>query len=247
MRHVVPTNEFLFRTADPCERKQCTACKQTLPLESFYFSRGKHACECKSCIRQRQRNYNSRPEVRSKRLAEFGYVCSTDKRKEFDLINFHSSYVVSKSGCWEWVACLTHDGYGRLSSKELKRRIRSHRFSFYLHFGRLLKADEFVCHKCDNPLCVNPAHLYLGDAKDNCHDSMYRGTKAYKGAVGERNCKAKLDEDKVRNIRQQMAAGAKAKELSKVYGVSTTVINNIKNRVLLKHVEDKPVVEVVAQ
>ena len=78
---------------------------------------------------------------------------------------------VDTSGeCWEWTASTSHGGYGRINLPgSPKRSMGAHRYSFLLHYGPF---DQrlFVCHHCDNPGCVRPNHLFLGDAIDNAVD-----------------------------------------------------------------------------
>lgn len=72
--------------------------------------------------------------------------------------------------CWKWTASVTKDGYGRLHFNG--RNDMAHRVSFFIHKGRWPK--NLVLHKCDNPPCCNPKHLYDGTQKDNARDMVRR-------------------------------------------------------------------------
>jgi len=75
--------------------------------------------------------------------------------------------------CWGWNGALT-DGYGQLRFKLNGRMLRAHRVSYEIHFGKI-PAGMFVCHKCDNPICSNPTHLFLGTNLDNLNDCIKKG------------------------------------------------------------------------
>jgi hypothetical protein len=78
----------------------------------------------------------------------------------------------SPNGCWTWKGWKNAKGYGRFQI-ELNSVI-AHRVSFFLDTGTL-NENLLVCHSCDNPSCVNPAHLFLGTAKDNAYDCIAKG------------------------------------------------------------------------
>jgi hypothetical protein len=120
----------------------------------------------------------------------------------------------------------------------VKKRYRAHRFAFLLLHGDIPN-DLLVLHTCDNPICVNPAHLYLGTHQDNMDDKVRRGRQA-KGAThgsktkpesipkGERNGGAKLTPSDVRQIRRLFKAGCSSqKELARKFSVSPSQIYNI--------------------
>lgn len=103
--------------------------------------------------------------------------------------------------CWNWTASTDGGGYGKIGSgsrraKTLKT-LRASVVSWRLHFGAIPKG-AYVCHTCDNPLCVNPEHLYLGDSKTNMDDRVNRGRMP----VGSALPQAILNEEQVREIKR---------------------------------------------
>jgi hypothetical protein len=86
-------------------------------------------------------------------------------------VYFYSKTKVAPNGCWEWQLFRDKDGYGRLKVKQ--RMKRAHRVSFELSVGSTKNLS--VLHRCDNPPCVNPDHLFLGSMKDNMQDKLKKG------------------------------------------------------------------------
>lgn len=126
--------------------------------------------------------------------------------------------------CWEWNGGRNATGYGRTSfALKGKYNYLVHRLSYEHWVGDLLDS-EVVCHKCDNPPCMNPAHLFKGSHADNQHDAVAKQRNAF----GERNGHHKLTEDQVRSIRAAYVPRKVTQAyLGEVYGVSQTAIGLI--------------------
>lgn len=77
-------------------------------------------------------------------------------------------------GCWEWFGGASADGYGRFTHKG--RKLLAHRVSWEVHSGSIPRG-MLVLHRCDNPPCVNPSHLFLGTHKDNAQDRERKGRR----------------------------------------------------------------------
>ena len=137
-----------------------------------------------------------------------------------------------ENGCWVWVGATLPDGYGILSFKGKSHR--AHRLSYSLAVWEI-PVGVSVCHKCDNPACINPDHLFLGTQADNVHDCVRKGRRASK--KGTNNGRSKLSEKDVKRIRKIFAEGKKNKtEISKLFGVSDTLIGLIVRRKSWPHV-----------
>lgn len=120
-------------------------------------------------------------------------------------------------GCWEWNGTRDGFGYGLFDYKG--KRYRAHSLALVLA-GHTPRDGEVACHKCDNPKCVRPDHLYFGTARDNVHDAMNRGRLP----KGERHGQAKLTEDQVYQIRQ---ASGSYTAIANQFGLSRASVTRI--------------------
>lgn len=128
----------------------------------------------------------------------------------------------SDGECWPWTGHLLPDGYGVISIRRVNKR--AHRVSYELAYGAIPEGMH-VCHHCDNPPCVNPAHLFLGTNADNVADKTSKGRAA--SMPGSKNPSAILDEDTVRLI---LADAGTHAELGRKYGVSRSTISLLRRR-----------------
>lgn len=131
--------------------------------------------------------------------------------------------VKKTEGCWEWIGP-TYRGYGRLWHNG--KTIRAHRASWLIHRGDI-PSGMFVCHRCDNPKCVKPDHLFLGTHQDNMNDKVQKGRCARLDRSGEKSGSAKLTAADVRCIRQRLRP---QRELATEYGVDPSTISDIQRR-----------------
>ena len=140
----------------------------------------------------------------------------------------------SESGCWMWVAYRDKDGYGCLSLPGRRGgSIHAHRFSWMLHNGPI-PTGMCVLHKCDNPQCTNPKHLFLGTKRDNWHDMKNKGRWKPGGQPpGEKHSRSKLCENDIREIRRSSLSGP---QLARKFNVRKQTIYGIRNRQNWKHI-----------
>jgi hypothetical protein len=134
---------------------------------------------------------------------------------------------VDKSGdCWLWTGGKHDFGYGIFSPGRYTR-IYAHRFSYELHYGPV-PDGLYVLHRCDNPPCVNPAHLWLGTHLDNTADRHRKGRSRGHDLIGEDHPRAKLTAAQVHDIRERYASGqASGVQLAREFGVRPTNISRI--------------------
>jgi len=120
--------------------------------------------------------------------------------------------------CWKWRGVPTDKGYGRVNVRG--RYLYAHRLAYALTQGDPGKME--VCHRCDNPLCCNPRHHWLGTQSDNAADMVTKG----RSAAGENHSQAKLTAEAVQAIRE---SSSYQREIARQHGVSFTTVHQIKS------------------
>ena len=136
------------------------------------------------------------------------------------------SKVYRTGECDIWLSTQTSSGYGRMSVDNTQ--CFAHRLAWMYEHGDI-PDGMLVCHKCDNPLCVNPQHLFLGTTQENTGDRQAKGRQAN----GERQHLAKLTASDVIAIR---ASGKLLRELAAEYGVSIATVSHVKRGDTWKHI-----------
>lgn len=151
----------------------------------------------------------------------------TDKRKQ----KFWSN-VNKTPTCWLWTRKPGMDGYGKVSFTEGDNKItyRAHRFAHLITKGD--PANNLVCHTCDNPICVNPDHLFLGDNTTNQQDMISK--RRDNRAKGEGL--SKLTDNEVLEIRRRAANKEKQNALAVEFGLTKNGIWHIVHRTTWKHI-----------
>lgn len=133
--------------------------------------------------------------------------------------------VVKADGCWGWSGTRNQYGRGQISrgGRYGKLAMASH-VSWELHHGQI-PTGLWVLHKCDNPTCVNPQHLFLGTHQDNMDDAKAKGRMRGGHPPGERHPAAKLTTEQVIAIRED---GRSQSKIAAAYGVTQSHISAIK-------------------
>jgi hypothetical protein len=132
-------------------------------------------------------------------------------------------YAVAENGCWNWIAAKDKDGYGMLSHHRGKQ-IRAHRASYEFHVAKI-PAGLLVCHSCDNPSCINPAHLFVGTSKENTHDMLRKKRRPV--LRGENHPSAKLTNDQVNQIKQLRSENRPLKDIANQFNISFQTVSSI--------------------
>lgn len=187
-------------------------------------------CEKKSvalglCVNHWRRNkkYGSPVAVKS----HSGLMRGLSVQQRFD------RQVKKSGGCWLWAAATDKNGYGifRATVAGVEHK-RAHRASWALSTGQVLAAGDIICHKCDNPRCVNPEHLFVGTHLDNMRDKIAKGRARV--AVGTATGHAVLTEEQARSV---LADPRPYAQIAADYGITASTVGSLKQRKSWKHID----------
>lgn len=134
--------------------------------------------------------------------------------------------------CWEWRAGISSNGYGQSYFFGKTQGKGAHVISWTLTNG---PTNLHVLHHCDNRLCVNPSHLFIGSNLDNTKDRDTKGRHKGGRSPGVMNKGAKMSEEDILKIRGMAAGGMTQKSIAKIYNLHHDTILKIVNRKLWKH------------
>ncbi len=135
------------------------------------------------------------------------------------------------SECWVWTRYRDRDGYGVFDPSRENGERRAHRWSWILFRGTIPNGLD-VLHRCDNPPCVRPDHLFVGTTQANVADKVAKGRHAH----GERVGGAKMTPEAVREMRRLRDGGMLLDALSALFGVHVTTVSHICRRETWRHV-----------
>lgn len=124
--------------------------------------------------------------------------------------------------CWPWIGGKHRHGYGGVYVG--KRHVKAHRLAWEVANQTSVPSGMFVCHRCDNPSCVNPSHLFIGTAAENNADKAKKGRAPQ--FFGTANPAARLTDEQVSAI---LADARQQRDIARAYGISQGSVSRIKN------------------
>ncbi len=145
---------------------------------------------------------------------------------------YNQKIIKNYNGCWQWTGTINDHGYGMMYHKN--KPIGLHRVSWLIHKGEIPK-DKWVLHHCDNRICSNPEHLYLGNAQDNTNDMIKRKRTNYRtGFISKRR---QLNDEIVKLIKKDLLDNKMTmREISRKYNCHSGTVSEIYKNNIYKSV-----------
>lgn len=162
----------------------------------------------------------------------------SELEKRERLLKSFEKHVIRQDGCWGWKGPIDHGGYPVMSCKRSIGPDRGHKASWVIHKGPL-KKGKHICHSCDNPICTNPDHLWIGTHKENNDDKIKKGRANWvkpPHKPGSLNGSSKLKEEQVIEIKKLLDEGKSCYSIGPLFGVSKQTILRIKKGTHWSHV-----------
>lgn len=209
--------------------KRCYSCGIEKLLTEFHKAANTASGRCGSCKtcrnaaykRYSQANRKQHPELELTAKDAVRFWSKVDRKNDLD-------------ECWNWLAGCFSFGHGQFRIGGIGgTNAHAHRISYILTYGSI-PDNLHVLHKCDNPKCVNPNHLFLGTNQDNVADMVRKGRQARQ--KGELCCTAKLKEADVLAIRRLYKSGVSQRAIAKEYGVGQQLVSLIVSKKRWSHI-----------
>lgn len=163
----------------------------------------------------------------------FKWATATEEEKLKRMEDSFERMVIRQKGCWGWKGITHHSrGYGRLNFKSKNTTIAAHRASWMIYRGSIPDGLH-VLHKCDNPSCTNPDHLFIGTNFENVRDMVYKNRQAKGSYAGT----SKLNEEQVLEIKSQLSGGIDKKTIAAEFGVTKECVYHIQIGKTWKHIQ----------
>lgn len=226
--------------------KLCKSCNKHKSLDLFYYDKNRRILftfckECKNKISSDWAKQNPekikkiQKRFSIKRYSRCCSVCNTvfirnsmSKVCSLKCRVLEGISIDKETLCWIWKKLKAGD-YGKVRWNS--KTISAHRASYIVFKGEI-PGGLWVCHSCDNPLCVNPDHLFLGTPKENTKDAREKGRINHKGI---HNWSAKLTNEQVNEIRKLRESGFTYNRLSKIFNCSIVHIWKIIKKKVRNH------------
>lgn len=202
----------------------CLTCHKEFPIK-------RNSCKGKFCSSKCVRYQGSKESLKT-RLGKGFWKTATEEQKLQRTKEIYGKLVIRSDGCWGWKNKALSSGYAVVNCGANNPKL-AHRISWIIHNGAIPKG-LWVLHRCDNPICTNPEHLFLGTPKDNTVDMMTKGRK--KWAIGVERWNAKLSNENAKEIKLLLRGDLSQYYIAKRFNVSRGTIQDIFRGKTWKHI-----------